>query len=648
MNGAWRYVSNSSAVHTIVFAYNIHRLCRSQIIVDASLPVCDHPDVSMHALAVPTVHPPTPSSSTLAASANNWIPIVEKAYMVATAGGYDSPGSTSDLDVLALTGWLPETIPFIDAGFRRETTWRRLSKAHGRGQCLLTLGTGERTSSSSSGELAPKHAYVLAEMRDDDARTCRIVNPWKDERDHIVLQREGVARGESHLADLREEDEEEEEQEGAAAEGQQSRHTLEMTWDQVCDRFDHIGVNWDPRLFENRIDVHGESPKRMGQQKRPRHVLRRQFQIESPTSGAEVYVLVTRHRKQCDRHNDGTISMAVSIEEDVGEAAAASQATRVPSNFFKKSVLPIRYTCLHARSVLSVNVVIEGDPSSVSYSISLLSDANIGAILAQELSHQREESIVYSRGNAGGNIDQATYLDNPQHQVVLSAVGRETVTPVRLLLSSSHPVALRAQLVRGRGERLDDLTPGDIVLDTGEYTYDVAQAEVGKLPLGNYTIITSTYDRQPGTAIKVVVEADSRVAINPLPALGAGLFSRIVTGSLDASFGRPALGQYERNPRFEMVLPRPTRVSGRLTLAAASGSPSNVTIFWRETGGRLGDQVATSGPYSDARYGVHLPVTNLIPGVYVVVVSTFAAGSVGGKFELRMFADQQFEFASVT
>lgn len=587
----------------------------------------------MHAVAVPTTYPPTLASIASAEAANKWVTIVEKAYMAATAGGYDSPGSTSELDLLALTGWLPETIHFRDADFRRENTWRRLAKAHERGQCLLTLGTGEKVSS----DLAPKHAYVLAEMRDDLSRTCRIVNPWKDER-NIVLERDGAARGESHLADLREEDEDEQEQVEAPA-----RHTLEMSWDQVCDRFDHVAINWDPRLFENRIDCHGESRARTGQQ-RARHVIRRQFRLESPASGAEVYVLVTRHRKLCDRHDDGSISMAISIDEDASETSAGQ--ARVPKTFHKKPVLPLRYTCIHARSLLSVNVAIEGDPSRASYSISLLSDANIGLVSTRQLHQRQDATIAFSKGNAGGNVDAATYLDNPQHRVVFSAIGRETATPIRLRLTSSEPVALRAQLVRGRGERLDDLSPGDVVLDTGEYTYEVAEAERPSLPLGSYTLVTSTYDHRPGASVQLSIEADSRVVIHSLPSLGAGLFQRSVTGSLDASFGRPALGQYDRNPRIEMVLPRPSRISGRLTLTGPE-TPSNVTIFWRETGGRLGDQVATSGLYSDARYGVHLPSVSLQPAVYVVIVSTFAAGSTAGEFELKMFADQQFELSSV-
>lgn len=54
----------------------------------------------------------------------------------------------------ALTGWIPERISLRE-GFQREKEWRRISAAWGRGEVLVTLGTGEEVGAG----LVPLHAY---------------------------------------------------------------------------------------------------------------------------------------------------------------------------------------------------------------------------------------------------------------------------------------------------------------------------------------------------------------------------------------------------------------------------------------------------------------------------------------------------------
>ena len=59
----------------------------------------------------------------------------------------------------------------------------------------------------------------------------------------------------------------------------------------------------------------------------------------------------------------------------------------------------------------------------------------------------------------------------------------------------------------------------------------------------------------------------------------------------------------------------------------------NVTIFSASPSGKLAQHVATSGPYDDSLAGVVVPLTNLSPGKYWVVPSTYKSG-VEGDFRL--------------
>lgn len=75
----------------------------------------------------------------------------------------------------------------------------------------------------------------------------------------------------------------------------------------------------------------------------------------------------------------------------------------------------------------------------------------------------------------------------------------------------------------------------------------------------------------------------------------------------------------------------------------------NLTLFRRSEGSKLGSQVATSGPYSDAVSGVRIPRTTVAePGVYVLVVSAYEAGAAkGARWRLDVWADSTFEVEKV-
>jgi calpain-7 len=106
--------------------------------------------------------------------------------------------------------------------------------------------------------------------------------------------------------------------------------------------------------------------------------------------------------------------------------------------------------------------------------------------------------------------------------------------------------------------------------------------------------------------------------------------------------GRPSAGSYNSNPKVEVILPKPGSITyvplplvsyfgltprTRLHLPEPLGHPINLTIFKRNTDGAIGDQVATTGPYSDTLSGVCINKTKLDAGIYLFIPSTYDKGT---------------------
>jgi calpain-7 len=90
------------------------------------------------------------------------------------------------------------------------------------------------------------------------------------------------------------------------------------------------------------------------------------------------------------------------------------------------------------------------------------------------------------------------------------------------------------------------------------------------------------------------------------------------------------------------------RARGLLPVRPNTPIPLNVTLFERGVGGRLGEQIATSGPYSDAVSGVSVPRTNVSLGVYILVLSAWEKGmGIGHKWESRVWTDAPLEVERV-
>lgn len=220
-----------------------------QVVIDALLPRSQSTSLPLHATTRPLIPSPvpTPSASDSASSIGPpWVPLAIKAYFKAS-GGYTVRGSDPGPDIHAFTGWIPERLSLRE-GFQREKEWKRISASWGKGQVLVTLGTGK----VARRDLLAFHAYGVIGLEETKAgeRVLEIVDPGSTPR-----QPDGVLEESMNQLSL-------DSQQGGlefpsplGSDEQQlmkcSIGSFKMTWDQVCGDFEAISLNWDPALFPN-------------------------------------------------------------------------------------------------------------------------------------------------------------------------------------------------------------------------------------------------------------------------------------------------------------------------------------------------------------------------------------------------------------
>ncbi len=97
-------------------------------------------------------------------------------------GGYDFPGSNSNIDLYALTSWIPERVSIRpnDSTWDSEATFKNLATRLRAGQCLATVATGELTDAvADRAGLVPTHAYAVLDAKEvEGEKLLKLKNPW--------------------------------------------------------------------------------------------------------------------------------------------------------------------------------------------------------------------------------------------------------------------------------------------------------------------------------------------------------------------------------------------------------------------------------------------------------------------------------------
>jgi len=108
-----------------------------------------------------------------------WVSLIEKAYMK-VMGGYDFPGSNSNIDLHSLTGWIPERQSLRDKDTDYNSVFDKIRERFHKGHCLATISTGQLSEEEASrAGLVPTHAYAVLDIQFvHGIRLLQLKNPW--------------------------------------------------------------------------------------------------------------------------------------------------------------------------------------------------------------------------------------------------------------------------------------------------------------------------------------------------------------------------------------------------------------------------------------------------------------------------------------
>ncbi|XP_065666768.1 calpain-7 isoform X4 [Hydra vulgaris] len=428
-----------------------------------------------------------------------WVSLLEKAYMK-VMGGYDFPGSNSNIDLNALTGWIPERASLKSKDINSDVLFDRMLNGLEKGDVLITAATGVMSDAEADrAGLVPTHAYAVLNLKKvQGKKLCLLKNPWSHLRWKGNYSDSDTVNWtlslESALGYNREK----------AA--QNDNGVFWINWESVLRFYDVIYMNWNPKLFTYKYTLHAGWNAIEGPIKDAYNIgdnPQYRLEVDSDSDDVIIWILLTRHITNRDDFADNKEFITIHVYKSNGRRVYYPDGKYLEGTKINSPHYLAKLKVGSGRSQFTIVVSQYEKLNTIYYSLKVFSNMKFTIGPVPEIySSKKKITMSWTKQSAGGSLNSPSYENNPK---ILLELISNTASNLLIKIETSRKYFAGVEL------RSAD---SSYRKNSGEYRCGFVAFTIESVPPGNYLIIPSTFNQGQEGPFFLEVQASCAMKLN--------------------------------------------------------------------------------------------------------------------------------------